>query len=162
MKKIIIYAVITLALNGPFFLTSCKKEEPIKAKTKTELLCASSWKMYEFTINPGVDVGGTVVTDLFALLAPCLQDDTYRYNNNGTGLHDEGPTKCDASDPQSTPITWTFNPSETQLIENNLNDDPSDIVQLDDKILKISQIKDGVDVGGIEGIKYKVSSSWKH
>ncbi len=162
MKKIIIYVGIALGLIGPFFLTSCKKEEPIKAKTKTELLCASSWKIYEITVNPGVEVAGTVVTDLFALLEPCLQDDTYRYNNNGTGLHDEGPTKCIVSDPQSTPLTWTFNPSETQLIENNDNDNLSDIVQLDDKILKISQIKDGVDIGGIEGIKYLVTTTAKH
>ena len=44
----------------------------------------------------------------------------------------------------------------------HLNDDPSDIVQLDDKILKISLIVDGVEFGRIEGVKYKMCLSFKH
>ena len=160
MKKIISYLVIVIGLCSPMLFTSCTKEDPIKAKTKTELLCASSWKMYELTVNPGIDIGGIVVTDFFTQLEPCTQDDISIYKNNGTGLSDEGPTKCSATDPQSTTFTWTFNPSETQVTEDNT--DTYDIVQLDEKILKTSQIVDGADIGGIAGIKYKLSGSFKH
>ena len=160
MKKIISYLVVVIGLCSPMLFTSCTKEDPIKAQTKTELICASSWKMYELTVNPGIDIGGIVVTDFFTQLEPCTQDDISIYKNNGTGLSDEGPTKCISSDPQSTTFTWTFNPSETQVTEDNT--DTYDIVQLDEKILKTTQIVDGEDIGGIAGIKYKLSGSFKH
>lgn len=160
MKKIISYLVVVIGLFSPMLFTSCTKEDPIKAKTKTELLCASSWKMYELTVNPGIDIAGIIVTDFFTQLEPCTKDDITLYKNNGSGLSDEGPTKCNATDPQSTTFTWTFNPSETQVTEDNT--DTYDIVQLDEKTLKTSQIVDGADIGGIAGIKYKLSSSFKH
>ena len=160
MKKIISYLVVVIGLCSPMLFTSCTKEDPIKAKTKTELLCASSWKIYELTVNPGIDIAGTVITDFFAQSEPCSQDDISIYKNNGTGLNDEGPTKCNATDPQSTTFTWTFNPSETQVTEDNTYS--YDIVQLDEKILKTSQIVDGADIGGTSGIKYKLSASYKH
>jgi hypothetical protein len=158
MKKIIIYAVITLGLSGPFFLTSCKKEEPIKPKT--ELLCSSPWKIYEQTINPGIKiVGGATITDVFAQLDPCDKDDLVLYKSNGTATLDEGPTKCDPLDLQTSTFTWTFNLDETKLIEDT---DSYDIVQLDEKVLKASTIIDGADIGGIAGVKYVLTSTSKH
>jgi hypothetical protein len=160
MKIIIIYAVITLGLSGPFFLTSCKKEEPIKPKTKTELLCSSPWKIYEQTINPGIKiVGGATITDVFAQLDPCDKDDLVLYKSNGTATLDEGPTKCDPLDLQTSTFTWTFNLDETKLIEDT---DSYDIVQLDEKVLKASTIIDGADIGGIAGVKYVLTSTSKH
>jgi hypothetical protein len=160
MKKIIIYAGITLGLSGPFFLTSCKKEDPIKPKTKTELLCSSPWKIYEQTINPGIKiVGGATITDVFAQLDPCDKDDLTLYKSNGSGIYDDGPMKCDPLDLQTSTFTWTFNLDETKLIEDT---DSYDIVQLDEKVLKLSIIIDGEDIGGIAGVKYVLTSTSKH
>ena len=159
MKKIIIYAAITLGLIGPFFLTSCKKEEPIKPKTKTELLCSSSWKVYEGTINPGINIGGVIITDFFSQFDPCDKDDLELYKSNGSGIYDDGPMKCDPLDPQTSTFTWTFNLDETKLIQDT---DTYDIIQLDEKILKVSMIVDGADIGGVAGVKYVFTLTYKH
>jgi len=131
MKKTISCLVVLIGLCSLILFTSFIKEDPIKAKTKTELLCASSWKVYEFTLNPVIAIAGTGVTDYFDLVPSCAKDDIDIYINDGTGLNDKGPTKCIESDPQSRTFYWNFNPSETQLIRGT--NDTSDIVQLDDK-----------------------------
>jgi hypothetical protein len=67
--------------------------------------------------------------------------------------------KCDPLDLQTSTFTWTFNLDETKLIEDT---DTYDIIQLDEKVLKLSIIIDGEDIGGIAGVKYVLTSTSKH
>lgn len=54
-------------------------------------------------------------TDVSALLQTCQKDNILKLNANGSGTLDEGPTKCNGSDPQTSPVTWSFQNGETQL-----------------------------------------------
>jgi hypothetical protein len=88
-----------------FSMIGCKKSS-VHIKTNTELLTQSAWYF------DNAKVGGT---DVSPLLPTCQKDNILTFASNGTGILDEGPTKCNASDPQQTPFTWSFLSSETIL-----------------------------------------------
>lgn len=95
--------LITLAF---VFITGCQKDEDPPAKTKTELLSQSTWKF------SAAAVGGS---DVSAFLQTCQKDNILTFASAGTGTLDEGATKCNAGDPQTSPFTWSFMTSETVL-----------------------------------------------
>lgn len=108
------YVALTMMLG--FCFLSCKKDSSENnGPTKTELLTSSAWK-YE---SGGVDVdkNGSIDLSLETLgLAPaCLLDNSATFNADGTGINDEGATKCDPSLPQTTPFNWSFANNETAL-----------------------------------------------
>lgn len=79
---------------------SCNKDE----KTTIEILAAHPWKLSAGTISPGVvnPANGSVITDLLAVLGSCFSDNIYSFTLDGKYVEDEGPTKCDPTDPQTT------------------------------------------------------------
>ena len=67
--------------------------------------------MTALTINPAVNS----MTDFYAFLPACTKDDLTKFNSDGTVNFDEGATKCDSGDPQTTYGTWSFNSDQTVL-----------------------------------------------
>ena len=57
-----------ISLFTLLFFGSCSKNETEDppAKTTTELLTAGFWKTTAMTIDPGVNIGGTVITDFYS------------------------------------------------------------------------------------------------
>jgi hypothetical protein len=117
-----------------FGFSSCKDDEdpPVTddtPKTKTELLTTGSWLMESGTIAPSivVDIFGTKVTiatywELLAALngsataEPCLKDNLMVFKLDSTVTLDEGPLKCDPSDPQTEDGgNWLFSENDTKL-----------------------------------------------
>jgi hypothetical protein len=107
MKKQLSFLFVLIAANF-FIYSSCKKNDytPPTPKTKTELLTLNSWKFRSAT------AGGS---DASSYLQACQKDNIYTFLTAGTGTTDEGPTKCNAGDPQTTNLTWNFAASETIL-----------------------------------------------
>ena len=62
-----------------------------------------------------MSIGGTQISDFYAQLDNCSKDDLEKYNTNNTVTYDEGPTKCDPTDPQTQTSPWSFNSDETIL-----------------------------------------------
>ncbi|MBC6493199.1 hypothetical protein BC349_19260 [Flavihumibacter stibioxidans] len=128
-----------LLLTGCLFsvlLSACSKNDDSPAKTKTELLTASLWKI----ASVGVDLDKNGTVDLPYSLETCEKDNTFKFNTNGTGISDEGPTKCDASDPQTEDFTWAFKSGETILyiaIPNSLISGDTVIKTLDNTKLEV-------------------------
>lgn len=111
MNKNLKLAVLTL--SAFFMLTGCGKNDnntTPPAKTKTELLTLSAWKYKSAT------VGGA---DASSYLQACQKDNVLTFLANGTGSGDEGPTKCNAGDPQTNSFTWNFASGETILHTSN-------------------------------------------
>jgi hypothetical protein len=161
MKKLLFPTMLALSLLTTFLFTSCTKDEPKKALTKTELLCSSPWKLTSLTIDPGLDVGnGVIITDFFAQYEPCSKDDLIKYNTNGQGIYDEGPTKCDPNDPQVTSFTWLFNADETKLIENG--NEEYNLIGLNETELTLNQVLNGDEIGGNPFINYTITAKYKH
>ena len=117
-------------------MSSCSKNDDSTPKSKTELLTASVWKI----ASVGVDLDKNGTVDLPYSLEACEKDNTFKFNTNGSGISDEGPSKCDASDPQSEDFIWSFKSNETILsiaIPNSLLSGDTTIKTLDDNTLEV-------------------------
>lgn len=97
-------------------IISCDKDEDEpQGPTKTELLTASAWK-YE---SGGADQNGDGTIDYtfeqLGVIPACRLDNTGTFNANGTGVTNEGATKCSGTDPQTADFTWSFRNNESAL-----------------------------------------------
>ena len=94
-----------------FLCPSCdeKDNQDPPPKTKTELITTGTWRF-------GSATWGT--TDAGPILPACNKDNTMVFALS-SGTLDEGPTKCNAGDPQTVPFTWSFQSSETILTISN-------------------------------------------
>ena len=115
---------------------ACKKEDddntPGTNKTKTEMITTGSWITYDMLLN-GVSFWG--LTD------PCSKDDFLIFKTGGVVVTDEGPTKCDPGDPQTTNGTWSLSSDEKKI---TLDGDVADITDLTDVNMVIS-MQDSTD-----------------
>lgn len=111
------------------FCFSCKKEEATPVPpTKTELLTSSAWKCVAGSVTPAYDVlgNGTPISGEYWSKAPsCWKDDIWSFTTAGKFTHDEGPTKCNSSDPQIySQGTWKFETAENVIrITDSTNGD---------------------------------------
>jgi hypothetical protein len=111
--------ILTLAVLV-FALASCKKSSSPDDETtggtesKASLLSRATWKFDHAGID--FDGNGTIDANMPAgTLKSCEIDNTVSFNINGTGVVDEGATKCNGGTPQSAPFTWRFSHDETSL-----------------------------------------------
>ncbi len=86
-------------------VSSCKKSST-SGKTKTQLLTQSNWVFSNAIVN-GLDISG--------FLQSCQTDNILTFSANGSGVLDEGATKCNSNDPQTRSFTWSFMSNETTL-----------------------------------------------
>lgn len=151
MKKIIVLILVSIATF------SCgKKTDPAPTpETNTQKLCGKNWRLVAFTYNPGIPVNGVSITDFYAQLSACRRDDFQNYNVNGTTIIDEGNTKCNASDPQTSSRTWSWANNETKLTITASNTVTTlDVLQNDGNVLRLS----GTEV--VSGITYTRSLTY--
>lgn len=114
--------LLLLSTTAATFI-SCKKDvrnndNTTTPKTKTELLTTGTWKRTALTSSPAYDWygDGTFATDVLSVMKPCEKDNFDTYYTNGVIETNEGPTKCDLSDPQTWTATWKFVDNETKLV----------------------------------------------
>ena len=105
-------AVICVGVIG---LLACRKDH--HSKSKKELLTTGSWHVTAYTIDPALDYNsdGTAETDIYAIMDACIKDDHTTFFANGTAELDEGATKCQPYDAQTTSLTWSIDKEETRL-----------------------------------------------
>jgi hypothetical protein len=106
MKKIVAFSILLIALNG------CKKDDD-KPVSKSDFLTSGTWALTAAITDDDGD--GTFETNEFATFDPCFTDNIWTFNSNGSAVVDEGPTKCDPSDPQVQTGTWQLTNNETNL-----------------------------------------------
>jgi len=102
--KTLILKITTVLILFSVIVLSCKKNS--SGKTKTQLLTQSNWIFSNAIVN-GLDVSG--------FLQSCQTDNILTFAANGTGIVDEGATKCNPTDPQTNPFTWSFMSNQTVL-----------------------------------------------
>lgn len=108
------YTILTIAVC--FAFAACNKDKSDNTgPTKTQLLTSGAWK-YE---SGGADINKDGSIDLtletLGIIPPCTLDNSATFNADGTGINDEGATKCDPSLPQTTSFNWSFANNETAL-----------------------------------------------
>ena len=110
--------ILTLAALV-FALASCKKssspdDDQSVTESNTSLLSKAMWKFDRAGID--FDGNGTIDANMPAgTLKACDIDNTVTFNSNGTGIVDEGGTKCNGGTPQSASFTWRFSHDESSL-----------------------------------------------
>ena len=109
-KPLLILMTLTVAIT-----MGCKKD---KEQTRMDLLTNGQWKVISFTVTPPVDLDGDgdVDSDAYALMDACERDDYFIFKRDGKYEINEGATKCDASDPQTEVLDWSFVNDEKELI----------------------------------------------
>ncbi len=93
-----------------FTANSCKKKND--QKSKTQLITERDWKVSELKERLNTDPWD----DLLAGEPACNLDDRYVFSTNNSYETNEGPSKCNTSDPQviDTGI-WAFIDNETKF-----------------------------------------------
>jgi len=133
---------------------ACKKD----SLSKTDMLTdASGWKMTALTTDPAFvnPITGTQITDLYAQFDACDKDDITTFNSNGTYVSDEGATKCDPSDPQTTSGTWLLSADENTI---TVDGESWTIVELSKSTMKVSY----PFVDDSAGITYTWTATFTH
>jgi hypothetical protein len=105
---------LMLLLTAASF-TACQKDDDDEdSKTNMEKITLSAWKYDKASVD--TDKNGTADSDLPpGFVEACDTDNTLTFDDDGTGIIDEGATKCNTSDPQSTSFTWSFTAGETKI-----------------------------------------------
>jgi hypothetical protein len=144
-----------------FAFVSCEKGEDSKSgATKMELITKAAWKYDHAALDMNKD--GQVDTDLPAgYVTACEKDNTLLFKADGSGIGDEGPTKCDQGDPQTTNFNWSFANGEQnvvfeQSIFTNIDGNVTILTLNDTKLelLKEVQISPGQSVNVIVRFKH--------
>ena len=95
MNRLILFTVVSFL---SFSIIGCNKNDN-PPPTNTDYIIKGSWK-FDKAMSGGADVSGFLNT--------CYKDNTTTFQANGNGSLDEGATKCNAADPQTTNFTWNF------------------------------------------------------
>jgi hypothetical protein len=103
MKPLQLIFALSLMFTTALISSCSKDDDPILSRL--ELLTQKPWKLKSTTI---VGIGSSPPESYSA-------DDIYTFNADGTYLFDEGPTKEDPSDSQTTSGTWEFAEDETVI-----------------------------------------------
>ena len=111
-------------------VNSCKKKND--QKSKTQLITEKDWKALKIEEKENNDPW----FDYLAGADVCYTDDRYVFRVNNTYEINEGPTKCNASDPQVYETgTWSLGDNETKFIYDG---NPFTIDQLTDNSMILS------------------------
>lgn len=108
-------------------IASCGKDSDPQpaAQTKTDLIAASAWTYQDGGIDinrdGAVDANGSFSTFAPTLVPPCRTDNSIAFKKDNTGTVDEGATKCNTTDAQTSTFNWSFADNETNLnVSNNV------------------------------------------
>ncbi len=107
MKKLSFLLLLAASLGA------CKKNDD-NQPSRTDLLTAKNWRVSAETVT-AVYNNKTTTTDIYASTKACERDDFTKFNANKTYTDDQGPSKCDPSDPQTDTGNWDFNSDQTKL-----------------------------------------------
>ena|SRR5690606_7277595 len=110
MKNIFLLSALLISL----FSISCNKDDENKTASKKDLLTAGSWKITAVVIDEDGD--GNYEINNYLGFDACLTDDYYIFHHDGKLEINEGPSKCDPTDPQTITLNWQLVDNETILI----------------------------------------------
>ena len=134
MKRIPFHiAVFAVCL---MLLSACKKDNDA-VKTRAELLTSRDWQLYKQEYDDLSDA--YPIEDEFPSFDACSKDDYLQFLTGGTGFQHEGPTKCDAADPDSYPFYWQLQDNDNKLVISGLN--PLTILRLDEEFLHLELVE---------------------
>jgi hypothetical protein len=142
--------LLAAAVISSLYLAACESSStglsvPGSREEIVATLTSKQWMRAALTINPGYDIldNGHVVTNLYATEQACGKDNVLTFTSDGSWTEDEGPTKCDASDPQTTYGDWSLNAtSDSMTISSDEGPLTAKIANLNASTLSLSAASD--------------------
>lgn len=125
MKNIIYLLAFVTVLSVSSFRCSKDPEPTPPGPTKTDLISSSSWTYQDGGIDQNRD-GAIDANSSFSVLLPtlvpsCRTDNTLIFKKDNTGTVDEGASKCNAADAQTSNFNWSFADNESAInVSNNI------------------------------------------
>jgi hypothetical protein len=113
MKKYV-FALLSIG----FIIWGCGKDDDDDNnnsgdKEKIQLITSATWKYDTAAI---ADNNGNPVSALpQGVIETCDRDNTITFKSDSTGVLNEGTTKCNSADPQTTNFKWWFKENGTVL-----------------------------------------------
>lgn len=138
MKGPLVFSLILMLLAT----VACKKDDNKKNPDEQgmEFITSTSWKID--TIGLDTDGNNEIDAEIPPLNA-CEKDNILTFSSDSTGNYGEGASKCDVSDPDNTPFTWTFKANATVInIDGDLNElltGDINVITLNETSLKLSK-----------------------
>lgn len=112
MKRIFKSTLLIFLGAALLTVTSCSKDDDTPDPPPTE---KSKLTNKDFVVSDYNVVINGAVYETYSDLASCVKDDIIRFLDDNSGSVDEGNTKCDPGDPQTTHFTWAFQSSDKKL-----------------------------------------------
>lgn len=114
------YALALLSIG--FVIYGCDKDDDNKGnseKEKIQLITSATWKFDTIALDTDKDNKPDQKLPPGFEIEKCETDNTITFRSDSTGIVNEGATKCDAGDPQTTPFTWWLKENGTVLYSPN-------------------------------------------
>ena len=105
MNKLLSFSLLCFTI---LIFSNCNKNDN-PPPSNSDYITKAAWKFDKAT------AGGT---DVSAFINSCYKDNTMIFVANGNGTFDEGASKCNSGDPQTTNFTWNFTNNGSTLNVN--------------------------------------------
>ena len=156
MKKLICTAASLTTLM--LIWTACSKSHSGSNNNNSNmtLMTQAVWKYdtsgFDLTGDGKIDYPDTVAQ-------PCFKDNTFQFKTDSTVTVDEGATKCNSSDPQTTIYSWTISSSNPPILKSDA--DPVLVNGVTVQVLNSTQLQVYKDTT-ILGVSLRYILSLKH
>jgi hypothetical protein len=118
---------LTLICIAIALFTGCKKSTA--NLSKKELLARMSWRI------TGWEEAGQ---NVYSYVPYCQLDDRVQYNSDGTGVIDNGSSKCSSDEGQTQSFTWSLDNNDTELhVSKTSGSESYKVLSLNEDNLKI-------------------------
>jgi len=118
MQKLLWTALCLLLMTFSIIWASCSKSNSNSNSANVTLLTKSVWKFDTAGID--LDKDGNIDQEDPSLEA-CFKDNTYQFNKDSTVVMDEGATKCDSGDPQTSSYSWSITNSNPAVLKSDVD-----------------------------------------
>ena len=133
---------MSIKLILPFVLAaslfSCQKGADEPTETSRKALIIGSWQLTGNVETPATydfDSDGIKDSDTYKFMGTCFTDNLTVFRPDGNCEENEGPTKCEAADPQVILAPWTLSADEKIL---TIDDDVYTVVEVNATTMKLS------------------------
>lgn len=106
-KTLAIFAVVSSII-----IAACSKDDNNTPQSAEAMLTTNRWQL---TAATATIPGSTITFDAYDTIPACIKDNFYTFAAGGSATVDEGASKCDPSDPQTTTGNWQLLNNNTQI-----------------------------------------------
>jgi hypothetical protein len=118
MRKLLWFPTLSILIVALALAACGKSSSNNNNSNNVTLLKKGTWKFD----TAGVDINKDGIIDQEdETLEPCFKDNTYVFATDSTVVVDEGPTKCDAGDPQTATYPWKITSGNPATLTSSFN-----------------------------------------